>query len=174
MGKALGARVVAAASTEEKLSLARSRGADQTIAYQADLTDSTEQRAFAGRLKEIAGEGGFDVICDPVGGPYTEPALRSIAWGGRHLVIGFAAGAIPSIALNLPLLKGCQIVGVSWGGANAREPSLRKHIHEELTQMLGVGTVHPQITATFDLVHGVDALRMLAERRAVGKVIVRC
>jgi len=174
LGKALGARVVAAASTEEKLSLARSKGADETIAYQADLSDPGEQRAFAVRLKEFAGEGGFDVICDPVGGPYSEPALRSIAWGGRHLVIGFAAGPIPSIALNLPLLKGCQIVGVSWGGANARNPSIRNRIHEELTRMLRDGTIRPHIAATFDLAHGVDALKMLAERGAVGKVIVRC
>ena len=174
LGKALGARVVAAASTEEKLSLARSKGAGETIAYPAELSDPAEQRAFAARLKEFAGEGGFDVICDPVGGAYSEPALRSIAWGGRHLVIGFAAGAIPSIALNLPLLKGCQIVGVSWGGANARDPSIRQQIHEELTRMLCDGTVRPHIAATFDLAHGVDALKMLAERRAVGKVIVRC
>ena len=174
LGKALGARVVAAASTAEKLSLARSKGADETVVYPADLGDTAAQRAFAGRLKEFAGEGGFDVICDPVGGPYSEPALRSIAWGGRHLVIGFAAGPIPSIALNLPLLKGCQIVGVSWGGAKARDPAIRQRIHEELTRMLCDGTVRPHIAAAFDLAHGVDALRMLAERRAVGKVIVRC
>jgi NADPH2:quinone reductase len=174
LGKALGARVVAAASTEAKLSLARSKGADQTISYPADLSDPGQQRAFAGRLKDLAGEGGFDVICDPVGGPYSEAALRSIGWAGRHLVIGFAAGAIPSVPFNLPLLKGCQIVGVSWGGAKMRDRSIMGRIQQELQRWLIDGRIRPHIAATFDLAHSIDGLKMLAERRAVGKVLVRC
>jgi NADPH:quinone reductase len=174
LGKAFGARVIAAASSEEKLSLARSKGADETLVYPVDLSAPGQQRAFAGRLKELAGEGGFDVICDPVGGPYAEPALRSIGWAGRYLVVGFAAGGIPSIPLNLPLLKGCQIVGVLWGNAKTRDPSIKDRIQQELSRMLIDGRIRPHIAATFDLAHGVDALKMLAERRAVGKVIVRC
>lgn len=174
LGSALGAKVVAAASSESKLALARSKGADRTLLYPAELTDSSEQKAFGARLKELAGTGGFNVICDPVGGAYSDPALRSIAWSGRYLVVGFAAGTIPSIALNLPLLKGCQIVGVIWGSATDHDPGLRHRIQRELVEMLVQGRIHPHIGARFELQQGVEALKMLAERRALGKIIVHC
>jgi NADPH:quinone reductase len=174
LGKALGARVVAAASSESKLALARAKGADRTLLYPPDLKEPTQQKEFGAQLKELAGEGGFNVICDPVGGAYSEPALRSIAWAGRHLVVGFAAGTIPSIALNLPLLKGCQIVGVIWGSATMHDPGLERRIQVELLGLLAQGRIHPHIGARFDLGRGVEALKMLAERRALGKIIVRC
>ncbi len=174
LGKALGASVVAAASSESKLALARAKGADRTLLYSPDLKEPTQQKAFGAQLKELAGKDGFDVICDPVGGAYSDPALRSIAWTGRYLVVGFAAGAIPSIALNLPLLKGCQIVGVIWGSAMMHDPRLGHRIQEELVGMLARGRIHPHVGARFDLGRGVEALRMLAERRALGKIIVRC
>jgi NADPH2:quinone reductase len=174
LGKALGASVVAAASSESKLALARAKGADRTLLYSPDLKEPAQQKAFSAQLKELAGKDGFDVICDPVGGAYSDPALRSIAWAGRYLVVGFAAGAIPSIALNLPLLKGCQIVGVIWGSAMMHDPRLGRRIQEELLGLLAQGRIHPHVGARFDLGRGVEALRMLAERRALGKIIVQC
>jgi NADPH2:quinone reductase len=174
LGKALGASVVAAASSESKLALARAKGADRTLLYSPDLKEPTQQKAFSAQLKELAGKDGFDVICDPVGGAYSDPALRSIAWAGRYLVVGFAAGAIPTIALNLPLLKGCQIVGVIWGSAMMHDPRLGRRIQEELLGLLAQGRIHPHIGARFDLGRSVEALRMLAERRALGKIIVQC
>jgi NADPH2:quinone reductase len=174
LGKTLGARVVAAASSESKLALARAKGADRTLLYPPDLKEPTQQKAFGAQLKELAGEGGFNVICDPVGGAYSDPALRSIAWAGRHLVVGFAAGTIPSIALNLPLLKGCQIVGVIWGSATMHDPGLERRIQEELVGMLAQGRIHPHIGARFDLKRGVEGLKLLAARQALGKIIVHC
>jgi NADPH:quinone reductase len=174
LGKAQGARVVAAASSESKLALARAKGADGTLLYPSDLKEPAQQKAFGARLKGLAGEGGFNVIFDPVGGAYSDPALRSIAWGGRHLVVGFAAGQIPSIALNLPLLKGCQIVGVIWGSAITHDPGLKRRIQEELLGLLAQGRIYPHIGARFDLGCGVEALKMLAERRALGKIVVHC
>ncbi len=174
LGKALGARVVAAASSDDKLAVARDKGAAHTLRYPLNLSHPGEQMAFSAELKALAREGGFNVILDPVGGGYAEPALRSVAWGGRYLVVGFAAGAIPSIALNLPLLKGCQIVGVIWGTAKERDPAVKRRIQGDLVGMLAKGQVRPHIGAAFDLAHSVDALKMLAGRRALGKVVVRC
>ena len=114
IGKALGARVIACASTDDKLAVCRAHGADETINY---ATEDLRER-----IKALTGGKGADVVYDPVGGPYTEPALRSIAWRGRLLVVGFAAGEIPKIPLNLTLLKGCSIVGVFWGEFTRREP----------------------------------------------------
>jgi NADPH2:quinone reductase len=174
LGKALGARVVAAASSESKLALARAKGAERTLLYPPDLNDPAQQKAFGAQLKELAGKSGFNVICDPVGGAYSDPALRSIAWAGRHLVVGFAAGTIPSVALNLPLLKGCQIVGVIWGSATIHNPALQRRIQQELLGLLAQGRIHPHIGARFDLEHAVEGLKMLAERRALGKIVVHC
>jgi NADPH2:quinone reductase len=114
IGKAMGARVIAAASSEEKLKICRDNGADETINY------GTED--LRGRIKALTGGKGVDVVYDPVGGPYSEPALRDMAWNGRFLVVGFAAGEIPKVALNLTLLKGCSIVGVFWGSFTRNEP----------------------------------------------------
>ncbi|MFL6606427.1 MAG: NADPH:quinone oxidoreductase family protein [Steroidobacteraceae bacterium] len=172
IGVALGARVVAAASSDEKLDAARMAGAHELLRYSSDLRDSHLQKEFGARLKASAGAKGFDVIYDPVGGDYSEPALRSIAWQGRYLVVGFAAGRIPNIPLNLPLLKGCQIVGVIWGGSWNHDPAIKRRIGCELLGMLAAGELKPRIGTVLPLERAVEGLKMLAERRAVGKVIV--
>jgi NADPH:quinone reductase len=172
IGVALGARVVAAASSDQKLDAAKMAGAHELVRYSPQLPESSLQRELGARLKASAGAKGFDVIYDPVGGDYSEPALRSIAWQGRYLVVGFATGRIPAIALNLPLLKGCQIVGVMWGGAWKQDPTIKQRVGTELLDMLAEGQIRPRVGARLPLERTVDALKMLAERRAVGKVIV--
>ena len=164
LGALMGARVIAAASSEEKLALCRGRGADETIDY------STED--LRSRLKELTDGHGVDVCYDPVGGEYSEPALRSMAWEGRFLVIGFAAGDIPKMALNLPLLKGCQIVGVFWGSFVAREPERHAANTAVLLGWLADGTLSPHVSATYPLEQAGDAIAELGERRATGKVVV--
>jgi NADPH:quinone reductase len=164
LGRAMGARVIAAASSEEKLGLCRQRGATETINY---ATEDLKAKA-----KELTGGQGVDVIYDPVGGSFSEPALRSIAWEGRFLVIGFAAGEIPRIPLNLALLKSCQIVGVFWGAFTAREPDRNKANIAELMDWWAAGKIDPYVSATFPLERGAEAIAELAERRATGKVVV--
>jgi NADPH2:quinone reductase len=173
IGVALGARVIAAASSDGKLDAAREAGAHEVLHYSSDLSGRDSQKELGARLKAIAGAKGFDVIYDPVGGDYAEPALRSIAWQGRYLVVGFAAGRIPSISLNLALLKGCQIVGVIWGGAWDHDPTIKRRIHCELLAMAAAGQLQPRIGAVLPLERAVDALRLLAQRSAVGKVILQ-
>jgi NADPH:quinone reductase len=164
IGKAAGARVIACASTDDKLAVCRAHGADATINYAAgDLRDG---------IKRVAGEQGVDVVCDPVGGAYTEPALRSTAWGGRFLVVGFAAGEIPRIPLNLPLLKGCSIVGVSWGGFMRREPARYAAGLGELRQWYGEGRLKPHVGRTFPLERAAEALTLMATRGVTGKVVL--
>ncbi len=172
LGVALGARVVAAASSDEKLDAARMAGAHEVLRYSSDLRDRNLQKELAARFKASTGAKGFDVIYDPVGGDYSEPALRATAWQGRYLVVGFASGQIPSIPLNLPLLKGCQIVGVIWGGAWTRDPAIKQRVSTELLAMLAAGQIRPRIGTVLPLERAIEALKMLAERRAVGKVIV--
>jgi NADPH2:quinone reductase len=172
IGVALGARVVAAASSDEKLDAARMAGAHEVLRYSSDLRDGNLQKEFGARLKASSGAKGFDVIYDPVGGDYSEPALRAIAWQGRYLVVGFAAGRIPSIPLNLPLLKGCQIVGVIWGGSWKHDPAIKQRLSRELLGMLAAGQLRPRIGAVLPLERAVEGLKMLAQRRAVGKVII--
>jgi NADPH2:quinone reductase len=164
IGKILGARVIACASTDDKLAVCRAHGADETINY------ATED--FRERVKALTGGKGADVVYDPVGGPYTEPALRSIAWRGRLLVVGFAAGEIPKIPLNLTLLKGCAIVGVFWGDWARREPT---HFAEAMTRLAGWyadGKLKPHISATFPLERAADALTLMASRKVMGKVVL--
>jgi len=164
IGKAMGATVIAAASTEEKLDFACEVGADLRINY------STEN--LKERIKELTGGKGADVIYDPVGGDYTEQAYRSIAWYGRHLVIGFAAGPIPKIPLNLPLLKAGDILGVFWGGWSARDPQGSMQNFKELLGMVEDGTLEPITTEVYDFDKYEDAFACLTERRARGKVIL--
>ena len=159
----MGARVIAAASTDDKLALCKERGADDLINY------STED--LKARLKEVTGGHGCDVVYDPVGGEYAEPAVRSMAWDGRFLVIGFTAG-IPRIPLNLALLKSCQIVGVFWGAFVGREPEKNKAYMEELMQMWKDGDIAPHISAKYPLDEAGKAIAELGERRAKGKVLV--
>jgi NADPH2:quinone reductase len=170
IGASIGARVVAAASSLDKMEAAKQAGAHEVLQYPLDLEDGPRQKEFGAQLKKLAGCGGFDVIYDPVGGGYAEPALRSIGWQGRYLVVGFAAGVIPRIPLNIALLKGCQIVGVIWGGAWQHDRNIKQSVHSELMRMLAAGRVRPRISKAFPLERAADALIMLAERRAVGKI----
>ena len=164
IGKAMGARVIAAASSEEKLAICRQHGADDAINYSnEDLKE---------RIKALTGGQGVDVIVDPVGGAYSEPALRGMAWQGRFLVIGFTAGDIPRIPLNLTLLKGCSIVGVFWGSFVAREP---KHNQENLQELFGwlqEGKLRPRISARYPLERAADALNDIIQRKVTGKAVL--
>jgi NADPH2:quinone reductase len=164
IGKELGARVIACASTDEKLAVCREHGADEGINY---ATEDLRER-----IKALTGGKGADVVYDPVGGPYTELALRSIAWRGRLLVVGFAAGEIPKIPLNLTLLKGCSIVGVFWGEFTRREPQRFVQAMEKLGRWFGEGKLKPHISGTFPLEHAADALTLMAERKVKGKVVL--
>ncbi|TCP08192.1 NADPH:quinone oxidoreductase family protein [Caldimonas thermodepolymerans] len=164
LGKLLGARVIAAASSDEKLALCREHGADEVINYShEDLRQ---------RLKELTGGRGVDVIYDPVGGPYSEPALRSMAWNGRFLVIGFTAGEIPKIALNLTLLKGCAIVGVWWGGFLRAEPQRAAALTRELVEWFRCGKVRPYVSKRYPLAQAAQALEDVAQRRVTGKMVL--
>lgn len=164
LGKQMGATVIAAASSDAKLELARKLGADHVINYSTqDLRE---------RLKEITRGQGVDVVYDPVGGMMAEPALRSMGWNGRYLVIGFAGGDIPRIPLNLPLLKGCSIVGVFWGSFAVREAGLQKENAAELWKMFEDGRLKPVVGETHQLADYAAAFASLAERRAQGKVVV--
>ena len=163
IGKLMGARVIAAASTEEKLDLCRERGADETINY--------AEESLKDRAKELTNGVGVDVVYDVVGGDYAEHALRAIAWEGRFLVIGFTAG-IPAIPLNLTLLKSCQIVGVFYGAMTARDPELSNEIAEDLLQWVNSGDLRPHISARHGLDGAAEALRSLMDRKSIGKIVI--
>ena len=164
IGKVMGARVIAAASTDEKLAMCKQQGADELLNYaQEDLKE---------RVKELTAGNGVDVVFDPVGGDYSEAALRGMAWGGRFLVIGFTAGNIPRIPLNLPLLKGCSIVGVFWGTFTARNPKRNQEHLSELLTWFASGKIHPVISATYPLDRVADALNDIMNRKVTGKVVL--
>jgi NADPH2:quinone reductase len=164
IGKAIGARVIACASSAEKLDVCRQHGADAGINYASD--DMRE------KIKELTDGKGADVVYDPVGGPYSEPALRSTAWRGRFLVVGFAAGDIPKIPLNLTLLKGCSIVGVFWGDFARREPKAFAESIGQLGKWFREGKLKPHVSQTFPLAKAVDALKLMAGRKVKGKVVL--
>ena len=164
VGKVLGARVIACASSEEKLAVCRAKGADETINYVDE-----DMRA---RVKAITKGNGVDVVCDPVGGPYSELALRDMAWGGRHLVIGFTAGDIPKIPLNLPLIKGCSIVGVWIGAFAKKDPARHKANAAEVWKWMAAGKIKPHISAIYPLERAADALNALTARKVAGKVVL--
>ena len=170
LGKAMGARVVAAVSSEAKAAVAREHGADQIVIYPKENIDS---KALATAFKEACGPKGADVIYDPVGGDYAEPALRTAAWKGRYLVIGFPAG-IPKIPLNLPLLKGCDIRGVFWGAFREQEPARDAANVRELISFYLEGKIRPKISDHFSLPQGGEAIKKLLRREAVGKIVVAC
>jgi NADPH2:quinone reductase len=170
LGRAMGARVIAAVSSSEKAAFCKDIGADATIVYPRDM-DRAAQKAFGAEIKALAGADGVNVIYDPVGGDYAEPALRSIAWDGRYLVVGFPAG-IPSIPLNLPLLKNCQIVGVFWGAFTKRHPDRHAQQMDELFALYEAGKIRPQISAVLPLEQAADALRLIESRRAKGKIVL--
>ena len=167
----MGANVVAAASTDEKVALAQSRGAASGMVYPRGPFDKDGTKALAAQFKGAVGDNGADVIYDAVGGDYAEAALRAVAWKGRFLVIGFPAG-IPRIPLNLALLKGCEIVGVFWGSFTKRELEANAENNRELMAMYAEGKIKPHVSKTFALEDAGAAISELAERRAMGKVVV--
>ena len=164
IGKALGARVIACASTDDKLAVCRAHGADENINY---ATDDLRER-----IKSLTDGHGVDVVYDPVGGSYSEPALRSLAWRGRLLVVGFAAGDIPKIPLNLTLLKGCSIVGVFWGEFTRREPQRFAESMQQLGRWYAAGKLKPHVSHTYPLARAAEALTQMANRQVKGKVVL--
>ncbi|HEX6800452.1 MAG TPA: NADPH:quinone oxidoreductase family protein [Ktedonobacterales bacterium] len=164
LGRVIGARVIAAASSDEKLAVCRRYGAEEVINYASE--DLRE------RIKALTGGEGVDVVFDPVGGSYAEPALRGMGWDGRYLVVGFAAGEIPRIPLNLPLLKGCSVVGVFWGSFAAREAVRNAENLRTLVAWLADGTIKPLVSATYPLEEVARALDDILQRRVTGKVVL--
>ena len=164
LGKLLGLKVIACASSDEKLDFAKKHGADMTLNYaKEDLREG---------LKRLGGEKGIDIVFDPVGGDFAEVGVRSLAWKGRFLVIGFAGGQIPKIPLNLALLKGCDIRGVFWGAYMKRDPKHGRAALEKLMQWAAEGKISSHVDRTFPLAKTTEALKVLAERKAMGKVIL--
>ena len=164
LGKVMGARVIACASNQDKLALCREHGADETIDY--------EREDLKARIKSLTKGQGADVIYDPVGGAYSEQALRGIAWSGRHLVVGFAAGDIPKIPLNLTLLKSCQIVGVFWGAFTMKERAQHLANVDKLMGWLRAGKLTPHIGQRYPLEKAADALHDMMNRKARGKLVL--
>jgi len=164
IAKLMGARVIAVASSEEKLAVTRAHGADEAVNYGAD--------DLKAGLRALAGEAGVDVVYDCVGGPSSEAALRALGWQGRLLVVGFASGEIPKIPLNLLLLKGVAAIGVFWGEAVKRDPDGHRRNMEDVLRWVAEGKLHPRIHATFPLERTADAIAVLDRREAVGKVVL--
>jgi NADPH2:quinone reductase len=165
IGKLMGARVIACASSEEKCAFARKYGADETINYAA--------QDLKAELKRLGGERGIDVIYDPIGGHYSEAALRSLGWEGRFLVIGFAAGEIPKIPLNLALLKSCDIIGVQWGGFTERFPQAHAENMQQIVRWVADGKLSVHVHAVYPLADTARALKDIAARKVMGKAIIR-
>ncbi|MAA67083.1 MAG: NADPH:quinone oxidoreductase [Alteromonadaceae bacterium] len=165
LGKAMGAHVIAAASTAEKLEVAKQAGADELINYTEEPLKDT--------IKKLTKNNGVDVVYDPVGGDFTEQALRAMAWNGRHLIIGFAAGEIPKIPANLTLLKGCSVVGVFWGTFTRQEPEVSNQNMMDLLKLYSEGKIKPAISEVFEFEEYVGALNALTERRAKGKIVLK-
>ena len=165
IGKVIGARVIACASSDEKLAFAKAHGADETINYaREDLRDA---------LRKAGGARGIDVVYDPVGGPHAEPALRSLGWEGRYLVIGFAAGNIPKIPLNLVLLKSCDIRGVLWGAWTLRDPKGQAALMRDIAAWCAEGKLSAHVHAVYPLSETAAALKAIAERKVMGKIVLQ-
>lgn len=171
LGKAKGARVVAAVSSDAKANAAKAAGADAAIVYPKGPFDRDGQKALAQLFKDSVGPEGANVIYDPVGGDYAEPALRSIAWEGRYLVVGFPAG-IPKLPLNLTLLKSCDVCGVFWGAFAARDPKANAAHVAELFRLWDESKIGPKVSATYPLERGGEAIAAMAGRQVIGKVVV--
>ena len=170
LGKAMGAKVIAAASSEKKLELCKKEGADEVILYPTGELDRAAQKTFSEQIKKVSG-GGVDVVYDVVGGDYAEPALRSINWKGRYLVIGFTSN-IPKIPLNLALLKGCQIVGVFWGHFTGVEPEVNAQNFKDLFELHSQGKIKPFVSEIFSIEDTAKAIKLLEDRQVLGKVVV--
>ena len=171
LGKAMGARVVAAASTNDKVEFALELGADNGLIYPTGPMDKEAQKGLAGEFKLATGRDGADVVYDAVGGDYAEPALRAMDWDGRYLVVGFPAG-IPSLPLNLTLLKSVSVVGVFWGASVARDPKGHAANMADLMQLWRDGKIKPRINQTFPLDRAHEAIQALSDRKAMGKIVV--
>jgi len=165
IGKIMGARVIACASSDEKLAFARRHGADETVNYASE-----DLRAA---LKRLGGERGIDVVYDPVGGPYAEPAVRALGWEGRYLVVGFAAGEIPKLPLNLVLLKSCDIRGVLWGAWTLREPDGQRALMIDIVRWCVEGKLSAHVHAVYPLGEIAAALKAIAARKVIGKIVLR-
>jgi NADPH:quinone reductase-like Zn-dependent oxidoreductase len=172
LGKAYGARVIAAVSSEEKAEAARDAGADAAIVYPRGPFDKDGSKALAQLFKDAVGPNGADVVYDPVGGDYAEPALRAIAWEGRYLVVGFPAG-IPRLPLNLTLLKSCDVCGVFWGAFAARDPQANAAHIATLFRLWDEGRIAPKVSRVWPLEEAADAIAWMAARKAVGKLVVK-
>ena len=173
LGKAMGAKVIAAASTQEKVDLCKQHGADEGFIYPTGKLDRDQQKELSSKIKELTGGMGANVVYDPVGDSYSEPCIRATAWDGRYLVIGFAAGEIPKIPINLALLKGMKIVGVFWGAWVGMFPQENKKNFEELFQLHSDGRINPEVSDSFSLDDGAQAIAHLKDRKAKGKVIIK-
>jgi len=172
LGKAMGARVIAAASSEDKVQVAKQHGADEGFVYPTGALDRGQQKALSETIKSLTGGQGADVVYDPVGGDYAEPALRATNWEGRYLVVGFASGPIPKIPLNLALLKGCQIVGVFWGAFTGREPDRNQQNLALLMEWFKAGKIKPHVSKTYALSEAALALQDMAARKVKGKIVL--
>ncbi|MGE6697062.1 NADPH:quinone oxidoreductase family protein [Hyphomonas sp. NPDC076900] len=169
LGKAMGLEVIAACSSQEKVDFCLSKGADKGLVYEREL-DRDGQKKFSDDIKAVSG-GGVDIIYDGVGGNYAEPAVRAMNWEGRFLVIGFPAG-IPKLPLNLTLLKSCDVRGVFWGAAVARDPKAHQQNVKELFDLYKAGKIRPHVSNTYPMERAADAIRELQDRKAQGKVVV--
>ena len=172
LGKAMGAKVIAAASTQDKIDMCMAHGADEGFIYPSGNLDREQQKELSNKIKELTGGIGANVVYDPVGDSYAEPCLRATAWEGRYLVIGFAAGKIPKIPLNITLLKGCQIVGVFWGAWVGQFPDENKKNFDELFKLHAEGKINPEVSQRYALEDSAEAFSHLANRKAKGKVII--
>jgi NADPH2:quinone reductase len=172
LGKAMGAKVIAAASTQDKIDMCMAHGADEGFIYPSGNLDREQQKELSNKIKELTGGVGANVVYDPVGDSYAEPCLRATAWEGRYLVIGFAAGEIPKIPLNITLLKGCQIVGVFWGAWVGQFPDENKKNFDELFKLHAEGKINPEVSQRYALEDSAEAFSHLANRKAKGKVII--
>jgi NADPH:quinone reductase len=165
IGKIMGARVIACASSDEKLAFARDHGADATVNYASE--------DLRGALKRLGGDRGVDVVYDPVGGPYAEPAVRAMAWHGRYLVVGFAAGEIPKLPLNLVLLKSCDVRGVAWGAWTKRDPAGQHALMTQIVDWCAQSKLSAHVHAVYPLAETAAALKAIADRKAMGKIVLR-
>ena len=170
--KAKGARVVAGVSTDEKAKICRDYGADEVIVYGTGPKDKEEAKAFSTELKSKSIKGGYDIIYDPIGDCYAEPAFRAIGWKGKYLVVGFAAGQIPKLPINLTLLKGASVVGVFWGAFTGREFEENQKNISDINRMLSIGEIKPLISKEIPMENAVEAIQMIGSRGVVGKVVL--
>lgn len=172
IAKAFGARVIAAVSTNEKSKICTEYGADEVIIYGSEKLNKDQQKSFSSDLKALSHKGGFDIVYDPIGDCFSEPAFRSIGWGGKYLVVGFAAGEIPKLPLNLALLKGASIVGVFWGTFAALDPQTNQKNIQTLNEMVADGRIKPLISKTYPMENAIEAIKLIGNRGVTGKVVL--